>query len=278
MKTTYLTLLFSIILPFVHASSHKYKGGDEYTRRKLDSDEIEMSSGLLRRSILRTVKIVNTVARSVGTGFYLYETPDSYVFLTNYHVLGNSTECQNAKLLMLDSNFDKKRLRCDKVLEIGDYSTGSDHFIFSMSKGKRTEFLAELDQITHFENDAHVGDELSIVGFGGAKTNDRRFDIGVSEDQDCVLLDIGKDVSFNNLLMPSILFTACDIRSGDSGSAVFNKRTGSLVGLLFATSKHKDGVTRAEIKDNLGRYYQRFHTHSSYAIDIESINLEKYRY
>ena len=252
----------------------KYQGGDAFTRDRVSVDEIKRMSHFTQSTIFRTAKILNHETRSVGTGFYLYQTAEEYVFLTNYHVLGSSRECRDTKLLMLTSSYQKARLRCHKIVRVGDYDVGSDYTVFTVSKSNSSSFLDELKEIRTFSNDARVGDELSIVGFGGAKLRSSRFDIGVSNDSDCVLLWRDAQIVFNRKYdMNSIFFTGCDIRSGDSGSAVFNRRTGSLVGLLFAASYADGKLSSREIKKNLGSPYQKFFSHSSLAIDIESINL-----
>lgn len=270
MKKLCLSLLF-VLSQVSNAGTVKFQGGDQYSRQKQDIDEIKALPEFTRNTIFRTGKVLNEDKRSVGTASFLYATEEEYIFLTNYHVLGSQRECDKAELLMLNQEYKKRVLKCDRVIKVGSYKTGSDHVVFTIKKSEKSSFISKLDEIKEFVNDTRVGDELSIVGFGGGRFSNRRFDIGLSDDSDCVVLWGTSEIEFNDKNMHSVFFTACDIRSGDSGSAVFNKRTGSLVGLLFASSRPKDPLTSKEIRENLGSRYERFFSHASYVIDIESI-------
>ena len=269
-----ICLAIIVLLQISHARSVRFQGGDVYSREKLKIDELKELSEFTQSTIFRTGKVVNEAVRSVGTSSFLYATEDEYVFLTNYHVMKSQRECDKSKVVMLNQSYERKTLSCHRVIAVGDYKSGSDHLVFTIKKTESSTFISNLVEIRNFVNDTRIGDELSIVGFGGGRISKRKFDIGLSDDSDCVVLWGTSQIGFNKKEMNSVFFTGCDIRSGDSGSAVFNKRTGSLVGLLFAAANIKDPLTSDEIKRNLGSPYPRFYSHASYVIDIESLNLE----
>ncbi|OIQ17521.1 MAG: hypothetical protein BM556_12015 [Bacteriovorax sp. MedPE-SWde] len=119
------------------------------------------------------------------------------------------------------------------------------------------------------------GDKLILVGFGNGRASTTKYDVYVSNDDDCVYLSGNKNVKIGKDITKNTFFIGCDTVQGDSGSAVINRVTGELIGLYFgmANPDMKNPLTSEEIYQNLGTDFLEFETNSSWAIDIRTIPL-----
>jgi hypothetical protein len=255
----------------------KYKGGDSWTKYKVNKEKYLTESFSIQDTVLRTAKVLNHRKSSVGTSFLIKETDNYFVFLTNYHVLSNQKECNKTELLIKDSGFKSHTLDCSQILQKGSIASGSDYTYFSVKKTNSNSFLSQLSELKVINANPPLGTELAIVGFAGGKFSKRVYDISISQDDDCVFLLGNRNISLSGKLVRDTIFTGCDIAQGDSGSAILNRFSGELVGLFFgsAVQSRKNSLSSREIHKNIGTAYSKFVTHSSYGIDIRTIPLRE---
>ncbi len=257
------------------ARANRYIGGDEWTKPRITKSIFENQNSIVTDLILRTAKIVHNRTHKVGTAFLFKETSESYIFLTNYHVLKGSRECRNARILLVDENFKRHTLKCHKIIKEGKISDGTDYTYFSIKKESKSDFLMKLGSLPLAKEKPIAGDRLVTVGFGNSKATTRKYDASLGYDDDCLYLLGNKNILLKGELVKDVFFTGCDVISGDSGSAIVNRDTGELVGLLFgaAEQKRSNPLSTSEINEFLGTSYLDFMTNSSLAIDIRSIAL-----
>lgn len=277
MSSLKVILILTLSLQASLTFAKRYIGGDEWNRPRVTKKLFLKQDQKVQDLILRTVKVVNTKKRKIGTAFFYKENADHYIFLTNYHVIAGVRECKESKLLLLNQEFKKKQASCDGIIQEGPIKSGSDYTYFKVEKSQSLSYLSNLTAIdTNFPNPT-PGDKLVSVGFGGGKADLRRYDARISMDSDCVYLNGNLDITFNNDQVEDVLFTACDAQSGDSGSAVMNRDTGEIIGLFFAVAdqKRNNRLTSNEIFENLGSDYLGFYTNSSMSIDLRKIKLKE---
>ncbi|WP_412473455.1 S1 family peptidase [Halobacteriovorax sp. YZS-1-1] len=271
-----LSLLLTLLTFALSTNAKRYIGGDQWNRPRINKSFFIKQDKFIKELILRTVKVVNTKKRKVGTAFFYKENADHYIFLTNYHVISGNRECRDSKLLLINSEFNKRYASCDGVIQEGTIKSGSDYIYFKVNKEERLNFLSQISEVRTDFSDPVIGDRLVSVGFGAGKANLRRYDAKISMDRDCLYLNGNIDITFNKDKVRDVFFTACDAQSGDSGSAVMNLETGDIIGLFFAVAdqKRSNPLTSKEIQDNLGTDYMEFYTNASMSIDLRKIKLK----
>ena len=97
-----ICLAIIVLLQISHARSVRFQGGDVYSRKRQSIQDVKQLSEFTQSTIFRAGKVVNELARAVGTSSYLYASHDEYFFLTNFHVMQSQSECDKAKIVMID--------------------------------------------------------------------------------------------------------------------------------------------------------------------------------
>ena len=118
MKIVLLALITLLSIDSM-ARANRYIGGDKWNKPRINKSIFENQNTIVTDLILRTGKIVNKKTGKVGTTFLFQETPENYIFLTNYHVMAGSRECRNARILLLDASFKRHVLKCQKIIKEG---------------------------------------------------------------------------------------------------------------------------------------------------------------
>ncbi len=275
-----LFIIFSLSLTSCKRGTTLYIGGDDWGKIKLTKDTFKDLNSIEKEAFFRSAKVILESEGRVGTAFYIGQGVDGFLFLTNYHVLKGKEECQNVKILSVkkdDESFKKVTLKCHTIIDEGTFDQGSDYTIFSVLENSKSGYLRQFKNIA-IQKDNRVGDKLFFIGFGGGSSEARRYDGHISNDKDCLYLLGKKTISLDNFLVKDTIFTACDTRAGDSGSAIINARTGNYVGLLFgsATYNKDNPLGSDEIRENLGHDYLEFVTNSSWAIDASTVNFTRF--
>lgn len=270
-----MKILYTIIFIFSYQSFskvHKYRGGDKYSKTKVKRSLFLKSSPIVKDIIQRTGKVV-VGRKHIGTAFLYKEREDDYVFLTNYHVMKSRNQCRDSKILIKTPEFGSKILICSGIIKVGKISKNTDYMYFSVSKNRDNLFLSKLKPLKLIDQDPLPGDKLIVAGFGAGKVSSSVYDLKITMDNDCVYFVGNRTIVMNGKDVEDVMFHGCDTASGDSGSAIINRDTGELVGLLFgsASQKKQKPLSSEEIEMNLGTPYRKFMTNGSFAIDIREI-------
>lgn len=176
--------------------------------------------------------------RHRGTGFYLGKFNGEHVVATNYHVFenGSSTICNNSysEALFLN-NGETLNLKCKE--SIGLWSD-VDFALFTVQVPPEKEYL--LEGVGHnlaFNKSIYPGQKLLTVGFGVANNPTRT--MMANQDDEC--LAFSPEIRFMadpDDLNPGTykvwsFANGCDISHGDSGSAMFDRETGEILGIIW---------------------------------------------
>jgi hypothetical protein len=265
--------------------------GDTYSKvpyKKLykKSDNIHLDK-LIENTVLINIKVSSGHTR--GTGFYIGKHFSKHLFLTNAHVM-NKKECKDAKIKFLKRDTKLGRAECENVLLSLFKKELSDLTLFSVKEEQLNGFLGkglELD----FDYSVNSGDLLIQHGFGikslradsRAQSKLLKFSPQVAMDSDCAIAGpnglladfVDQKIKFNIAL-------GCDMTSGDSGSAIMNRSTGKVIGLLWGAGKNpkkKDRISSEELWSSIfGSRDARIWVNMSYAISLKEMlpNLKEF--
>ncbi len=275
-KKSFFLFLFLI---FANLSSAKYIGGDKWNKKLINKNNIYKLNEAEKDFFFKSAKVITSQNNktSVGTSFYVKEIESGFLFLTNYHVIENKRTCLKSKIIILDKNFNKHTAKCYKILKQGTYKDQSDYTYFIVKKIDKLDFLKSYSETKFSESLPLVGDKLSFLGFGGSKYN-KNFSIKISNDKDCIFLKAFSKITLGNTKdkeeVKDIISTGCDTESGDSGSALFNRYTGEVVGLLFGSHLSKTrsiNLSSDYIKKNLDNSPITFVKFGSWAIQSSKL-------
>ncbi|GAB4417241.1 MAG: hypothetical protein OHK0056_26060 [Bacteriovoracaceae bacterium] len=236
-------------------SSSSYQLGSEWNRVSLLSRPEFLRDMQVRRVAMATAKVIT--AFNIGTGFYLGKVDGEYLVATNYHVFSNVLTCGLTTFAPL-VKFTLAGVSgiCRRIIaDLPDI----DLIIFSLEKTQNVEVgLRDVLPLRFsFDEEILKGTPLITVGHGKALNEDLLPVLEMSSD--CRVLSpdrIYKILSNPNpddyLKLEVWSFaTGCDLSPGDSGSAVVNAKTGTVLGLFWASPAPKP--TAYQISDYLRR-------------------------
>jgi hypothetical protein len=217
----------SNFLRFATSNTDTYRIGDEWGKipySAKDAADPEIS------------KMAKATARvGGGTGFYIGLYNGRYVVATNHHVCPSAGDCMGvaARFTTLGKAFKINRFygtwpEVDLALFSVDVPTVADQ--------------ALLDSVASpfdFDNQLKRGQELATIGYGVGGNPNRA--LVVNQDSDCVVFsDSGE---FRLMADPDDLnpgpykawsfANGCDVSHGDSGSAMIDRNTGAVVGIIW---------------------------------------------
>lgn len=225
-----------------------YQIGNEMGKRALRPGELDGFSEAIRNLARATALI--TGDNLVGTAFYLGRFSGFHVVATNYHITKDADHCAGEGLvfpLLSDVAYE-----CSRFL--GSWAD-IDLALFAIAPKGNVEDLGRLEAAASpfdFGSVVLHGQELVTFGFGKASNPNRQ--MMVNEDSDCKAFSRDNDFRFMNdpdQLLPNNKKTwsfsnGCDVSPGDSGSAVADRQTGRVIGLLWSGAIPKDSRVRDE--------------------------------
>lgn len=235
--------------------SSTYQIGSEWNRVSLLSNPEYLKDMQIRRAALATVKVIT--AFNIGTGFYLGKVDGEHLIATNYHVFSNVLTCGITTFAPL-VRFTTGGLNgiCRRI--IADLPE-IDLIIFSLEKTQALEEGLKSIAPLRFAFDEEVmrGTPLLTIGHGKALNDDLLPVIEISSDcrvlsPDRVYKILQNPDPDDHLKLEVWSFaTGCDLSPGDSGSAVINRNSGSVLGLFWASPAPKPSAY--QISDYLAR-------------------------
>jgi len=198
---------------------------------------------LTSKLALATMKIATPWAS--GTGFFVGKYNRQYLIATSAHVLKNIPTCV---ILPVHAIFtlQNKSYNCHKIIGVWNEI---DLAIFSIREKKSEKFLKNLNPMKFDFNDPYKhGSALMTMGYGTYRNTEG--DLTLKESRDCMIYspsgefgritqsDQNRDQKVTTKEM-TVFATGCDISAGDSGSALINRQTQKVVGMVWTTTSPK---------------------------------------
>lgn len=211
------------------ADSDTYRLGDEWGKKVVDAATLDRATVAFRRAAMAT-------ARTGGaTGFFLGEFEGKMVMATNHHVFPAAFNCLNQTIRFPILGVTGK---CVQYLGTWKEIDLSLFVLGEISAGGREALLAVARNFD-FRGSLSRGQELLTIGFGVANNPTRL--LMANQDSDCKVFSgtnefrkMGDPDELNPGTYEAWSFAnGCDVSHGDSGSAMVDRVTGAVVGIIW---------------------------------------------
>lgn len=227
--------LSSLIERLLLAGVLDYQIGDEWGKKGVDSARRPETDPVYFRAVHATAFF------NSATAFYLGRFAGQHVMATNYHVMSSDWECDGRSA---NFTFRKKRHRCREL--IGSWPE-VDLALFTLETNPEVDRdLQGVGGNFDFANSISVDLPLLTAGFGVAGNAARQ--MVVNENADCRVMS--GDDEFRLLADPDrynpatykawSFASGCSVSHGDSGSAVFSRLNGKVVGIVWTGAIPKE--------------------------------------
>jgi hypothetical protein len=254
------------------ALDERYRIGDEWGKKPVTAEQLRSASPAFRRAAMATAKLTG------GTSFYLGHFAGHHVLATNHHVCPQAWQCvgRSAKFPFLGD-------RSFKVVKF--FGTWSDIDLTLVAievadwdQNAKKE-LAAVAANFDFRAELYPGQALLTIGFGSGD-NPRGVMVG-NQDSDCKVFSgrgeyrfMGDPDAFNPGPYKAWSFAnGCDVSHGDSGSAMVDRETGRIVGIIWTGKipKSEQVQSSAWLDQLLSRGGDEIWTELSYAVPAQKI-------
>ncbi|MCO4755085.1 MAG: trypsin-like peptidase domain-containing protein [Bacteriovoracaceae bacterium] len=270
-------LAFSFSL---NAVAHYVQVGDSYSKQnyKYVYGQEAVIDNLIDNTVLINSKRDSGVNR--GTGFYIGKQNGKHLFVTNAHVM-NKNECAGASISFLNHNFRRSKGLCKEVIFSHYTKENSDITVFSVD-----DYYADMMRGSGLTIDWDftpvAGMMLAFAGFGlkqaprGRASNVERglrnFTMLTSFDADCVVATESTMLyHLSSVSTKHVFGTGCDAASGDSGSAVIDRASGEVVGLLFGSTNNYSWMPSSNFWNLVGTDSPQLWSYGSFAISLTKL-------
>jgi hypothetical protein len=222
--------------------SADYQIGEEWGKKPVRTEDIQ-SDPRFARMALATARV-----RDGGTGFYIGEFSGQHLVATNYHVCPSVTRCVGAGMV----NFPLLGIRAEVVETIGTWSAVEVAFlVIRLPSASDAARLREVAQPFQFDSVLARGQKLTTMGFGVANNPARQ--LVANRDSDCIVFSgedetrfMGDPDEFNPGDYKVWSFAnGCDVSHGDSGSAMMDRETGRVIGIIWTGKIPKNPKVRS---------------------------------
>ena len=212
-----------------------YQIGNEWGKKPVSRDSLRGRNEAFSRTALATAHYGG------ATAFYLGKINGHHMMATNHHVMPNARICNSRSAIF---PLLGKSYHCEKFY--GDW-TAIDLAFFSSTvpAGEDEAELAKIGRNFNFHTNLYAGQELLTIGYGIFRNSGRT--LMANEDSDCKVFSEKADARFiadpdgiNPADYKAWSFsTGCDVSHGDSGSAIVDRLTGDVVGIIWTTATQK---------------------------------------
>jgi len=213
-----------------------YQIGEEWGKLPVTAESLKDKSEAFQRAAMATAKVGG------GTSFYLGVYNGKHIMATNHHVMPGPAYCGGRAIMFPLLGIT---LRCAGF--IGHW-TDIDLALFVLSTPTPEEAgaLAKVARNFSFDRDLMKGQELITIGFGIADNPGRQ--LVANQDSDCRVFSMDADYRFladpddvNPGTYKAWSFAnGCDVSHGDSGSAMVDRETGDVMGIIWTGRIPKD--------------------------------------
>lgn len=210
------------------AGTDDYRLGDEWGKRPVTASTLETASAAFKRGALATAKTGG------ATGFYLGKFAGRHIMATNHHVYEGANQCLGRRISFPLLNVS---VTCAEFL--GSWPE-IDLALFVAEVNPADEAkLAAVAANFQFDQDIKAGEKLLTIGFGVAGNWGGQ--LMANQDNDCYVFS--KDGEYRQMADPDrwnpgtyrawSFAVGCDVSHGDSGSAMLDRETGKVVGIIW---------------------------------------------
>lgn len=220
----------NLFAPSSASDNDTYQIGSEWGKLKVEEKSLVKRSLVFQRAAKATAKLGG------GTAFYLGEFAGEHVIATNYHVCKTFFSCSSNK-----ANFTmlKRKFKLKKFL--GSWPEIDLALItLTVKNDEDALLLSEVAGNFDFYGNIFKGQELLTIGHGVAN-NRRNRAMVANQDSDCVVFS--EDGEFKLMADPDDLnpgpykawsfSNGCEVSHGDSGSAMVDRNTGKVLGIIW---------------------------------------------
>lgn len=246
-----------------------YQIGSEWGKKPVALSTLNQESPVFQRAAKATFQI-----STGGTGFYLGKFNQLHVIATNHHVCSIGAVC-------LDSTADftllKKSYKISKFL-----ATMEDVDLTLMTIDvplADEEMMTKIAKNFSFQHHIVQGEPLLTLGYGIAGNPQEQ--LVANQDSDCVV--ISKTSEYRHLADPDTVSpvdyqawsfaNGCDVSHGDSGSAMINRESGEIVGIIWTGRTPKPATIQnsGHVQSLLATQTLEVWTDLSYAVPAEKM-------
>lgn len=206
----------------------QYRMGDEWGKKPVTQEMLQKETAAFKRAAYATAKVGG------ATGFYLGKFGSRYLMATNHHVFETAGSCSRYSIeFPLQDYFVPCKTIFGSWPEI-------DLAIFEVQLTREQEAaLAPYGKNFAFNKDVTAGENLMTFGFGFA--DNWRREMVVNQDSDCKVFSgkgeyrlLGDPDDVNPADYKAWSFSnGCDVSHGDSGSAMVDRTTGEVMGIIW---------------------------------------------
>lgn len=246
-----LLVVFSIsltaharLLPDVTSTNgdkEDYRLGDEWGKKRVTERVLAKSDRVFERAAGATAYLPVG-----GTAFYLGKFNGMHILATNHHVCPEKQDCVggNANFRVLNKSFPMKKM----FLSIPDI----DLALLQMEVAPKDEaVMSKVARNFSFDRQIQKGQGLLTIGFG-VGGNPQNY-MMANQDSDCKVFSatgeyrhLADPDEFNPAGYRAWSFAhACDISHGDSGSAMIDRKTGDVVGIVWTGKIPKSSLVQS---------------------------------
>lgn len=241
-----------------------YQIGSQWGKRPITVSGLERETPEFQRAAMATARLGG------GTSFYLGKFNGHHMMATNYHVLPKADLCSSRVAMFPLLN---KRFACEKFY--GNWPS-IDLALYSIRVDSPDDeaVLSQVARNFNYKVALYPGQELITIGFGIFRNSDRA--LVANDDSDCKVFSPKEDYRFiadPDRINPAdykawSFATGCDVSHGDSGSAMVDRVTGDVVGIIWTTATNKDTRIQdsAFLDEVLTRQTPEVWTQLSYAV------------
>jgi hypothetical protein len=217
-----------------------YQIGEEWGKKVVLAEDLEEGS-VLHRAAFATAKLGG------GTAFLLGRFNGAMVVATNNHVCPEDDTRPSCTEREVNFTMLDKRFAVNKVL--GSWTDIDTALLtIEVESEEDMELLEKYGQNFAIHDSLRLGQELLTVGFGIAENPGRQ--MVANQDSDCkVFSDEVRFIADPDRFNPGphkvwSFANGCDISHGDSGSAMVDRNTGKVVGIIWTGNIPKDPKVR----------------------------------
>ena len=210
----------------------RYQIGDEWGKKPVTAESLNRETPAFQRAARATAKMGG------GTAFYLGKFHGHHVMATNHHVLPAASSCLGNAAVFPYLKRTSSRFNCIRFF--GEWSdVDLALFEIEVKDAESEEALSKVAKNFAFHTSFTQGRELLTIGFGIADNAQRV--MVANQDSDCVIFSQNDEFrfmadpdEFNPADYKAWSFAnGCDVSHGDSGSAMVDRNTSEVLGLIW---------------------------------------------
>lgn len=242
-----LSILFilsaQVALALPYGDEETYRTGDEWGKKPVVQQELSQKPVSFQRAAYATAHVGS------ATGFYLGQFNGYYIMATNHHVCPRESAClgKSVNFPLLNLNFTINKF-------FGHWSDiDLALFAIDVKTQEQSQVLTKVAANFAFNEHLHQDQELITIGFGIGGNLDRK--MMANEDSDCRILSGYDEYKFlpdPDELNPAdykawTFIHGCDVSHGDSGSAMVDRKTGHVLGIVWTGRIPKSTTAQSSV-------------------------------